>query len=279
MNEQCAKIYPTNPLGIIALFVFLNETLATVTLKFMLEAESPLALPMTVFVMSFPLLVSAVFFLILWRKKEVLYAPGDFRTDEAFLQSATERLTEKPHLIREVFSRLIQSKSLMDTMPTAESSTIDYTTALVTAQTALSRDSKIDVPYSINLLENIRSERPHDRAIAIYLGRLYRRLGDFDRAILTLRNFIDGLKSSKSVNSKRDMGDAYYNIACYHSLKAADGKKNDLMKDEVGRLTEEAMESLRQAITLNPENKKFAKVDSDLDFIKKAVQHLVDETP
>lgn len=60
------KIYPKNPLGIIALFVFLIEAISTVSLKFLLDAQSPFVGPIVVFIISFPSVVVILFFITLW---------------------------------------------------------------------------------------------------------------------------------------------------------------------------------------------------------------------
>ncbi|MFE9447902.1 hypothetical protein [Streptomyces sp. NPDC006739] len=64
-----------NPLWIISLFLGLSET--TVGIAATLSngwVQGALA----IFAVTFPVLVSGAFFSILWRKPEVLYAPGDF---------------------------------------------------------------------------------------------------------------------------------------------------------------------------------------------------------
>ncbi|MEU1824029.1 hypothetical protein ABZ502_16575 [Streptomyces abikoensis] len=64
-----------NPLWIISLFLGLSETTVGVaTVQSNGWAQAALAL----FAVTFPVLVSAAFFAILWKKPEVLYAPGDF---------------------------------------------------------------------------------------------------------------------------------------------------------------------------------------------------------
>lgn len=64
-----------NPLWIIALFLGLSET--TVGIAAALSSGWVQGL-LAVFAVAFPVLVSAVFFFILWQRPEVLYAPGDF---------------------------------------------------------------------------------------------------------------------------------------------------------------------------------------------------------
>ncbi|WP_146022209.1 hypothetical protein [Streptomyces sp. CB02959] len=64
-----------NPLWIISLFLGLSETTAGVVAAL---ASGWVQGALTLFAIVFPLLVSGAFFTVLWRKPEVLYAPGDF---------------------------------------------------------------------------------------------------------------------------------------------------------------------------------------------------------
>jgi tetratricopeptide (TPR) repeat protein len=86
---------PRNPLGVIALFVFLIESIATVSLRTV--ADTPLAMVLVWFIVGFPLYISIVFFLILWFRRLILFAPEDFPNPEDFAA-----------LFREEFARLSQ---------------------------------------------------------------------------------------------------------------------------------------------------------------------------
>lgn len=81
--ESTARVMVSNPLTVIALFVFLVETVATVTL--VQVVKEPVAWPLAIFVVSFPVLIAVFFFVTLWWKHNTLYSPKEFRTDEAFL--------------------------------------------------------------------------------------------------------------------------------------------------------------------------------------------------
>jgi len=71
---------PHNPLGMIALFVFLIETVATVSLHTIVE--KPAALILVWFIVLYPIAIAATFFLLLWYKREALYGPGDLPEGE-----------------------------------------------------------------------------------------------------------------------------------------------------------------------------------------------------
>ncbi|MFK4147063.1 hypothetical protein [Streptomyces sp. NPDC004065] len=64
-----------NPLWIIALFLGLSETTVGIAAA---QSSGWVQGLLAVFAVVFPVLVSTAFFIILWQRPEVLYAPGDF---------------------------------------------------------------------------------------------------------------------------------------------------------------------------------------------------------
>src|SRR6185436_9840158 len=72
-----------NPLGIISLFVFFIEAIATVSLK--IAISSSYVGHIVWFIIMFPTLIVFLFFGTLWAKRECLYSPGEFRDDKAFI--------------------------------------------------------------------------------------------------------------------------------------------------------------------------------------------------
>jgi len=64
-----------NPLWIISLFLGLSETTVGIAAGL---ASGWVQGTLAMFAVTFPVLVSGAFFSILWKKPEVLYAPGDF---------------------------------------------------------------------------------------------------------------------------------------------------------------------------------------------------------
>ena len=79
LNE---RVTPRNPLGMIALFVFLIETVATVSLHTV--ADKPYALILVWFIVAFPTVIALLFFVLVWFKREALYAPMDFPDVQTF---------------------------------------------------------------------------------------------------------------------------------------------------------------------------------------------------
>lgn len=82
-----------------------------------------------------------------------------------------------------------------------------------------------------------------------------KRLGRMDEAIKTLEKIIE---------EDRSFIYAYYNLACYYSLKS-------LKKPQLKSI---AITYYKEAIKLNLRWKKFAKTDSDLDNIRNEIENL-----
>jgi tetratricopeptide (TPR) repeat protein len=100
-----ARPYATNPLGIISLFVFLVEAVSTVSLIQMSKSDNTQVLgqiaPLVWFVICFPALIAAAFFIVLWNKHEVLYAPKDFADEEHFMESFNKmKITQKATILK-----------------------------------------------------------------------------------------------------------------------------------------------------------------------------------
>lgn len=96
------KVYPRSPLGVIALFVFLIEAVATASLKILLDADnaSPHARYLVLFIVLLPAALIALFFFTLWFKRESLYGPSDFEDESNFIGLLVRRV-EKVELRQE----------------------------------------------------------------------------------------------------------------------------------------------------------------------------------
>lgn len=82
---EAKKSHISNPLTLISIFAGVSETVSTGVLP-LIDAE--LQAIFIWFVMLFPTALVATFFLILLYRREILYAPSDFRDDNAFMQIA-----------------------------------------------------------------------------------------------------------------------------------------------------------------------------------------------
>jgi tetratricopeptide (TPR) repeat protein len=77
-----------NPLGIISLFVFFIEAIATVSLK--IAVDTAYVGHVVWFIILFPTLIIVLFFITLWAKRESFYSPMEFRDDQSFLALLTK---------------------------------------------------------------------------------------------------------------------------------------------------------------------------------------------
>jgi hypothetical protein len=77
-NSDGSGKNPFTPLGIIAIFIALSETIAGMAA---VKTEGGVQIIFAIFSVLFPLLIASVFFLILWRRAYVLYPPRDFGPD------------------------------------------------------------------------------------------------------------------------------------------------------------------------------------------------------
>ena len=98
-NPIMSRVLPSNPLGMIATFVFLIETVATVSLHAV--SDKPYAEFLVWFIILYPTTIAFSFFVLLWFKREALYAPMDFGNSETFkdlIMKKVERIEAKQEL-------------------------------------------------------------------------------------------------------------------------------------------------------------------------------------
>jgi len=82
-----AKSLARNPLGIIALFIVLVYGFASLVTAFAGSFTAGERLPLIYFLVSFPVLVLAVFAWLVSRHSGELYAPSDFKNEENFMKT------------------------------------------------------------------------------------------------------------------------------------------------------------------------------------------------
>lgn len=152
----------------------------------------------------------------------------------------------------------------------------NYSAILADADVVLRKESVkrdiAEIALAIGNMEEAKHIFKTDRVFSIRLGRLYRAMFEktddsnyLDKAIIALRKYIDAMEQSgkNSVLDKKNMASAYFNIACYHSLKIVKSES------QMERLTSEAISALKQSITFDP-NLKEEISDTDLDNIRKS---------
>jgi hypothetical protein len=251
--EIKSKIYPTNPIGIISLFVFFIEAISTVSLKFLVDANSEFVGVIIFFIVAFPSAIALLFFFTLWLKRECLFAPGDFKDEENFVKLMQENLS--------FLEATVESKQ-KELSPFSEEAknllTIKKSLLLAQCSALLSdhniSDSELRI-MSSKLKEHLSSD-PLDRATTIVFGRLYKKVGQIDKAINILSNYIDKFLSSGKKEDK-DYADILYNRSCYYSL--AFGMEND------EKYMTLSLQDLRKSSEISKEN--FTDAKSDIDFL------------
>jgi tetratricopeptide (TPR) repeat protein len=160
-----------------------------------------------------------------------------------------------------------------------------YSRGMSMAEMALARKRPEELSDAAEKLENLRAANPLDRVLHIYEGRLLRTIGDvlvnsnltealdsYDKAIKVLRSFLANLDSNRrtydTAKFNEDCGAAWYNIACYHVVKAEALKERASMGGKIDELLNEAVEFLTCSIQLHKNNAKFARDDRDFNFLK-----------
>lgn len=69
-TNEAAHPRPRGAVGVISLFVVLVEAIATVALKFLLDAQSPFIGHLVFFLIGFPVLFLVLIFYSRWRRRE-----------------------------------------------------------------------------------------------------------------------------------------------------------------------------------------------------------------
>ena len=92
---------PITPLWIIAAFITLAETVSGWAL---IKTAGGVQVLLAIFVVAFPILISATFFYILWNRAHVFYPPSEYdsATPKDFAEAVSPRVREQAEMIRMV---------------------------------------------------------------------------------------------------------------------------------------------------------------------------------
>lgn len=127
-----AKGLTRNPLGIIALFVSLIYGFACLVLSTSISnlVANNERLPLIWFIIIFPIIILIAFIYLVVNHHEKLYAPGDFRGDDAFIQTIDEN--KRKQRIQEEVENLEASPKSVDSEQNEEpeSNTTEDTTII-----------------------------------------------------------------------------------------------------------------------------------------------------
>ncbi len=164
-------------------------------------------------------------------------------------------------------------REVTDTVDKKTAEATDYSAAMTSADTALTTQKMFDFKLAIEMLENIKSKFPINRSLNVKLGHLYKKIKNYNNAIIVNKNFIDELNKEHSTIGKnphyiQDSADSYFNIACYHVLKAKDVSEKHGNPEEIATLVKEALEAFKISVELLPSNRHDAIEDEDFDFIR-----------
>lgn len=124
---------------------------------------------------------------------------------------------------------------------------------------------KVNLQESIQLLEG-KTDHLYIRTVAIFLGRLYRQIGNLEAAEVALGRALDE-RRKRGMAPNSDDGDIFYNRACYLNLRARECKN----PDEAAGSRRRAVAMLGESFPLNLLNVAEAVADPDLsDLIEQA---------
>jgi hypothetical protein len=119
-----------------------------------------------------------------------------------------------------------------------------------------------DAELAIKTLVKLRTKQPTDRYINFYLGRLYKVLKRLRNAEESMTAFIQSKEAANERNDP-DVGDAYYNRACYRALLWTAAKDTDKTK-----LQTEIAEDVRKFCAIDEKMKTDVATDTDFDAIR-----------
>ncbi len=208
---------PKNPLGIIALFVFFIEAIATVSLG--TAVNTPYVGHLVWFIILYPTFIALAFFILLWVKREALYSPADFRDDAMF----KDILLHKVEVIeaKQDAARIDASTNLEDVFKT-----IDRLLALGDVYTAVNvgrayfKDGEYD--KSVQLFDYLQKK------VHASDPTYYKVLSNRAYGLIGMGKFLDAAKELERVRSL-DHGEHFL---VWHSMALAYAyfKSNELNK-------------------------------------------------
>ncbi len=226
--ESAVKL-ARNPLGIVALLITLVYAIAG------LAATSKVFDPderkiLVIFLVVFPALVLIAIYRFVTKHNDKLYAPSDFSDENHFMRIVESQLKKSP------------------TIGVIESELVDL---------RLFEESNSYLHRGYYAMRQGKAEfaiEHYDQAIHIYAknkeahlqkGFALKKLGKVDEAFHC---------ADKAISLSENYEAALYNRACYRCV--------------LGHNVELVLEDLRRSIKINPENKRYAREDSDFNSIK-----------
>ncbi|HEX3717206.1 MAG TPA: hypothetical protein VH595_04490 [Verrucomicrobiae bacterium] len=124
------------------------------------------------------------------------------------------------------------------------------------------------------LLTDLQKTDPTNRTIAIFIGRLFKAVGNLDGAIAALKEVIQK-RAKAGEDTGKDQGDLYFNLACYINLEAE--KEPD--EPSKNALREQAWTAIKESIQKWPQNWQDAQTEEELKGLESTNRHWSDISP
>lgn len=163
-EQRSGRWTPHNPLGVIALFVFLIETVATISLHAVVD--KPFAALLVWFIVLYPVGIALSFFLLLWKKREALFGPMDFDDQSEFSRILLQKV-ERIEVKQDAADIVDRSGAIDDVLRTVD------------------RLLELDDPWS-----------------GINIGRAFFKRGEYDKSIKVLEHINTKVGTSSEAHYK-----------------------------------------------------------------------------
>ncbi|MGW7817647.1 hypothetical protein ACWGLF_05825 [Streptomyces puniciscabiei] len=215
-NEQDAPMHTPprvlNPLWIISLFLGLSETTVGIAAAL---SDGWVQGALATFAVTFPVLVSGAFFSILWKRPEVLYAPGDF-PEHVSVSAYVDGMRHGSVANAELLKAVVRD-TLEDVIPTTLSQTVtpQQVAQLVDRAIASAHEGIANRMLSVDLsavhpdFRDFRTQFPlaEEATVSDFLDRLWAIMRDHVRPYTYGTHWV--LIDRKSNHIFRDIGSTW----------------------------------------------------------------------
>ncbi|MFE1953254.1 hypothetical protein ACFW9D_22625 [Streptomyces sp. NPDC059524] len=194
-----------NPLWIIALFLGLSETTVGIAAA---QSNGWVQGLLAVFAVAFPVLVSTAFFVILWVRPEVLYAPGDFPEHVpigAYVDGMRRRSAPDPDMIQAVVTDMLHTVLPPALESTSESADVLEETLDNAKRVLAERTLTVDVSTITGIPDDLfQCPAFSTQTVSNFLDSLWGYLRDYIPPFRYGRDWV--LMNEESKKNLRDLG-------------------------------------------------------------------------
>lgn len=254
MEAAKRKSLPRNPLGVIALFVFLIEVIATVSLR--IVVNTPYAPLLVYFIVVYPVGIALLFFLILWLRREVLFGPMDYRDDRTFKEILLKKVEAME--VRQAAREIEVTTNLRYVYDTIDRLIYHHEveSAITVGRTFL-KNGEFDIAY--DLFQHIRTNiTPQDEYYEMVLGNIA-------FSLVKKGQYIDALEHLALVETLSDGKSffAWHGVARAYCLYKLAGEKKT---EEYWHSLTRAKERGEYKLDLHNAKKLYAEIRDDLSL-------------